>query len=211
MKNGLVTIEEIVKDPATPEWAHQVIELAQKEVDPVDAAVTLQVIAIAFQLRMDEMLRAARKSLVLVLLLPMLIACGRSDAPASIAPEFQPAVDEFVEAAKARGVEVDMRGIAIEFGTPGEGHVGICRHGGRIEVDRKAWERDEDRDPLWHRANRLLIFHELGHCVYGMGHDDEMVGVRPASIMFHAPADVAPFFFDATAEAYFDHFFGGVK
>lgn len=60
----------------------------------------------------------------------------------------------------------------------------------------------------WEKEN--LIFHELGHCVLNMDHDEEMIrdsflGGRPKSIMY--PEILPPFTYLINREEYLDRFF----
>ena len=54
-----VTVEELAKDPCTPYWALDVINAAARR-DPLDAALTLEVLAGAFTRRAESLLAVKR-------------------------------------------------------------------------------------------------------------------------------------------------------
>lgn len=103
-------------------------------------------------------------------------ACGRYTEPA-----FAPYVAEFRVAAEARGVvdtSADL-GTSVEFGEPHAGKMATCFYsplGARVVVSRAIWD-----DTKFTEERRLLIFHELGHCVLGRSHvaGDSIMAVGP--------------------------------
>lgn len=82
--------------------------------------------------------------------------------------------DKFEKEAEIRGLDVDLsarqiEGFIAKLGE-GEGVAGKCRyHSSRpneIVVDQGIWEVSNTT------TKELIVFHELGHCVLGRGHDE---------------------------------------
>jgi len=112
------------------------------------------------------------------LLITLLILSGCGSAQQE--PAFRPHYDEF-----KRRYNTDPYGVSIEFGVPDDNQAGQCHiWARRITVKQSEWESME------HYGKELLVFHELGHCVWGLRHiEDEMEyrGERmPRSIMYPA-------------------------
>lgn len=142
---------------------------------------------------------------MLVILTLALAACGRSSQPPVIDAAFQPAVDEFLAAAAARGVDVDMRGISIAFGKTNSTSVAVCNHwDGSIVVVEPYWKAVmTSENPELATA---LIAHELGHCALGRGHVDTKLDDRPTSIMY-PNVSALRLHFEEFSDEYFDELF----
>jgi hypothetical protein len=134
--------------------------------------------------------------LLLLIVLSLLSACGSGNIGEKVDQgQFLP----FVQAFEASGLRygIDFHGspetIPINFGQPiGDGHIlGQCDwnliSGKQIVIDQISWEL------LDAYSQKVLIYHELGHCVLGRVHRNDKIlfpddaGVLdiplPASIM----------------------------
>lgn len=98
-----------------------------------------------------------------------LVSCGPKFHYHSMDPEFLAYSDKFETA-----FEVDNQ-VPIIFGNLNGRTVGVCHQyspnnpANWIEIDPEYWENLSDY------GRESLIFHELGHCVFGLTHDDELV------------------------------------
>ena len=113
------------------------------------------------------------KYLLLVLISLVLAGCGGCGRAPGSYVGFEPYVDAFVAEGAVRGVSVDMYGIDIKLvDTLPENTLGICNHyTGHISLLKSFWE-------LFPNEREELIFHELGHCVLGLGHSESGI-MRP--------------------------------
>jgi len=69
----------------------------------------------------------------------------------------------------------------IRFGTIDIGLAGQCTEyldGVEIEISKSWWEGQNES------AREEVVFHELGHCELGRGHDERVINGRPASVMY---------------------------
>lgn len=107
------------------------------------------------------------KHLLLILILGFM-GCGKQYQD----EQFGQFVDQFVQDAAARGVQIQVN-TQIIFGNPasiaGEADViGVCLYApdqGRIIIDRSFWNSAPDE------YRKMVIYHELGHCVLGREHN----------------------------------------
>ncbi len=82
---------------------------------------------------------------------------------------------KFQEEASGRGVRVDYTQLNIEGSIediPEENVAGLCRWGGNhqnVIIDSRIWNSN---NPI---LIEVITFHELGHCVLNLGHDDEVL------------------------------------
>lgn len=109
----------------------------------------------------------------------ILVGCGKNYNPNLNRPHVNTSleayVNRFVQVAESLGRPVALGRIQVEFVETMEGNViGKCYPGlmtPRIEINRSYWER-----PGVSNARReSLMFHELGHCILGRGHDDSLI------------------------------------
>lgn len=142
----------------------------------------------------------------------LLLSCGddtiqnTSDAYANtnIHPEFVRFVDSFLSEAKRRDIEVDIssRELEIQFGAvENTGDVlGSCnRDNHHIIVSEVDWNN------LSENHREVLIFHELGHCMFDRDHkSDKLRNGEVASIMFPS---IQGKFFGARRTYYMNEFF----
>lgn len=144
------------------------------------------------------------KITILILFL-LLAACG--DRPEryhnGIDPEFQQFFDEFTFDAGKHG-RIISYDIAINFHEIPEN--GRCRHEAReILINKDVWEG------IGLKERKALIYHELGHCLLGRDHDDEMMRIPGcacnASIMH--PDMMSGFAFEMYEEEYIYELFTG--
>lgn len=107
---------------------------------------------------------------VALFLFVCLAGCGKPHRTLVTADEaFQPYIDEFITEADKRGVSFNPDHLIVEFGEVKETDA-VCQRGraAKITVDPGEWETET----TWveENTNRVLIFHELGHCLLGKGH-----------------------------------------
>lgn len=121
------------------------------------------------------------KNLLCLFVLITVSACApekinRRDEP-SIGSEFQPYLNNFIEAGKTFGLDYSDRGVSINFADSLDGSaVGICEaslKGNKVFILKSFWYRANITE--WDRES--LIFHELAHCILNRySHNNTMVG-----------------------------------
>jgi hypothetical protein len=101
------------------------------------------------------------------------MACGRS-----VAPEFQTYLTDFEADAKRFGRDVNTDSISISFGDTGSPNNGaICHTGSKeIIVQKALWDVDDDTE------RKIIVYHELGHCVLGLDHSTELGIMYPSRV-----------------------------
>lgn len=115
------------------------------------------------------------KSLLLISVLT-LSACGTYQER-TVAPEFKPYVDQFLEMADAAGVSVSLDYLKISF----EEFPADDRRGGQcdvrrfptISINKRAWDTKSEGQKM------IIIAHELGHCILGREHVNQGIQVAP--------------------------------
>lgn len=144
------------------------------------------------------------KNFILLILALIVTGCGK----ATIDPAFQSYYDDFKKLMNDQKV-IGNTAVTIEFGTPTAGDTGIAGQCqtfflgiNTIVIDRTGWEQASSD------AQRVLIYHELGHCVLGRVHDTTMVvdpggsgDFIPQSIMY-PESDRAAAYYDGDADFY---------
>lgn len=104
------------------------------------------------------------KSLHYIVLLPVLIGCGR-EVPSDV----QYYVNLFEQEYQGvTGKEIDVN-INIVFATLPEKIAGRCLANGSVEIDEEYWKGI--REVL----REILVFHELGHCILNQGHRNNSI------------------------------------
>lgn len=113
-----------------------------------------------------------KTTLFLLAILLLLASCGRGvEPPQANQGEFRAYAEAFEETARAHGK--DLKGasfsVEIKFGTPREdGKVGYCERSfftaPEITILKEWWEK------LPNSGRKVLLFHELGHCVLHRDH-----------------------------------------
>lgn len=106
------------------------------------------------------------------MVLLLLVGCGRPPTPEEVA-EFDPYFQRFeaysVQFGRATGGDTDVR---IVFGELAPGVAGLCQQttfqSPKVVVNRAVWNARSVA------SREALIFHELGHCLLGRDHRDEM-------------------------------------
>ncbi|MEM1124995.1 MAG: putative metallopeptidase [Bacteroidota bacterium] len=90
-----------------------------------------------------------------------------------VAPELWIHFQKFEREATARGVDIDLRALAITGKIepiPVRNIVGLCNHqatnGKEVIIDEAFWKRASKYE------REAIIFHELGHCVLDRNHED---------------------------------------
>ena len=129
-------------------------------------------------------MKGKRKYFVwLCFFLLLLSACKKTvhDIP----PALLPYVQDFFEEARSRGLDLEMSDfdLIIELRQIDDHHIaGRCRNGKMI-IDSIQWNyRDE-------KGRRSLLFHEMGHCVLGRGHDNIKTLEGACYSMMHGSED----------------------
>lgn len=110
-----------------------------------------------------------------IALLALLTACGE-EIPHEIAPEAQGYYEEFLEHSRAFDRDVSQTNVVIRMSptTPKVGPwevKGFCQDG-VVTLNSTYWQHMNDNQ------KRLLVYHELGHCLLGLDHSSD-----PRSIM----------------------------
>lgn len=114
---------------------------------------------------------------VLLILVSFLFGCGKAYQSA----EFAPYLESF-----SNIYDKDVSNITIYFDNLPNKTVGICYYKDKeIRIDKTFW----DQSTTYGREE--LIFHELGHCVLRLDHNDDMIEdpsnsymAMPVSIMY---------------------------
>lgn len=120
-------------------------------------------------------------SLGLASTLLVLTACKKEDIPPKtyeVPAIIQPYIDAFEQEAAARGVELSIDNLIVEFESDLQGGdaAGLCTFASqnnptphvRLDTTSFNW-----RNNLYHRE--ILVFHELGHCILNRLHRDDLL------------------------------------
>jgi Putative phage metallopeptidase len=91
-------------------------------------------------------------------------------------PEFEKYVTKFEQE-----FNIDTFGIPVHFKEMEGTEVGVCyyfhiKYWRSIGIKKEYWESVSDVD------REILMYHELGHCVMGLEHDDTLFDVGPFNI-----------------------------
>lgn len=128
------------------------------------------------------------KLLLLLAVTVLVAACGRPPLPVyQIETEFQPFVIEFEQ---AYNVKVNVGIVFNDSLAKDQGISGVCHSYNTnnihnwIEIDTNYWNYSN------YYGKQQLIYHELGHCVLGLQHDNRLgtIGIYtniPLSIMYY--------------------------
>lgn len=124
-----------------------------------------------------------RKTLVGLVALTLLTAMGPRRPDISESGETQELFSEFKQLAQAYGTFLQREDILFSFETFFWGSTaGVCyyqsRSPNRIELSSSHWSRGSET------FKEMLLFHELGHCAMGRGHNNGRYSDgRPESLM----------------------------
>jgi hypothetical protein len=118
----------------------------------------------------------------------LISGCGVLNKPNSIDPTLQPYLDSFVAAGNIQG-NLTPDGLTMQFGVmptnTGETLDGYCEWG---PLGNNTVTISQDYFSQYDETKRtLLVWHELGHCVLGRGHNNTINPVTgyPESIMYY--------------------------
>jgi hypothetical protein len=120
---------------------------------------------------------------VLLLLTTFLAGCGRERQISG----FESYVSDFEQASQSVGKPTTVGSIVIDYDPftatdlvdLGQCEWGNLFHSPHIRINKEQWNR------LGETARRILLFHELGHCVLNRDHRTDLRSDQsPASIMF---------------------------
>lgn len=112
----------------------------------------------------------------------ILSSCGNSYSISG----FESYVNEFVEYGKTKNKKIETYELSIGFGKSEEFEedvIGICyiyESGDKdIAIKKEYWDKANEIQ------KKVLMFHELGHCLLGLDHDDTFLNPpgRPKSFM----------------------------
>ena len=126
-----------------------------------------------------------RSILAILLSLTVLVCLGcYRPQGLEIHDDFKDYHSAFYNSARLNGKTLPIKSIVIRYAETGElpqNEMGRCSIGygpkPLIRINASYWNAVS----YWDR--RELIFHELGHCVLGLSHNDTMIGWQPVSIM----------------------------
>lgn len=122
-------------------------------------------------------------------LLLLLIGCQATHIPKGVIIEaqLQPYVDDFIAEGKSQGKSITIDNLIAKFAHLDEDTLGECwRYDNaddgtpKILIDIDSWEDETDVE------RRVLLFHELGHCVLNREHIEtwDINGLIVSSIMY---------------------------
>lgn len=131
------------------------------------------------------------KNFIFLCLTITLVGCGENYDPdighVDINKDFQAYVNRFAQVARADNQNVEINNIVIEYDEKMASNIlGICYYSRvrRVTINPRFWNSRYTSNA----GREQLMFHELGHCLMGRGHNDQELvsqdGYRmPASIM----------------------------
>jgi hypothetical protein len=136
-----------------------------------------------------------------------LISCGTKHASVvSIDDATQPYVSEFQDVGASQGRSIVITDLIVQFGETNvkANEIGKCTVGTdmtpTVTLSKPFWDSVSNLD------RRELVFHELGHCLLGLAHDDRMVagplGLMPKSIMH--TQHLGPALYNQTTESWYE-------
>lgn len=130
------------------------------------------------------------KAVVILAYVAMTACAGIGEIPVptyDVDPEFDTYIKVFEAEAKLRGKSLTIKNLIARFGYTkydGDDVIGLCsksKYSPVVVIDREYWDRVGTVD------REILFFHELGHCILKLPHDNSMVDFDryqgPASVM----------------------------
>lgn len=147
----------------------------------------------------------------LLVVFGLLSSCSEEDVIGiNIDPELQVHLDNFVKEAAKRGLLIDYNRLGVSIVVTiedVEDHVpGLCnRDGGtrEIQIDRLFWNSQASE-----LKREWIIFHELGHCILGLGHNDAVDDMgRCVSMMNGVDYSCTQLYTTETRDNYLDGLF----
>lgn len=136
------------------------------------------------------------------------MVCGQLlAAPENETPEYF--YKKFLIEAKKHGVEIkDKTEIIFVKQTPLADSIAVCTNtfeNGKILVLKEHW------DTLGYFQKEILIFHELGHCVLHLPHNEEIKRHKFVSIMSHWILSLSEAIYVEYREYYLNELFNPLK
>jgi hypothetical protein len=135
--------------------------------------------------------------IAIIILLALAVGCAKKHS--TIAGNVQPFVNEFHVDATAYGLgTIDENGLIVQFGTlwtDTSTVIGLCQTSDGsplVTLDQRWFDNADDE------SRRILVYHELGHCLLGQVH-------RPDSIM--EPIILSDNLFEKNTDEYLSEFF----
>ncbi len=109
----------------------------------------------------------------IILVAASLVGCGK---PAVVEAEFQPYLDSFYSEAQQRGKDIQRGNISIHFGELPDTIAAHCvlsnsrpsSGGDEVVINPTAWNAYSKQ---FLPEREIVVFHELGHCLLGLEHE----------------------------------------
>lgn len=144
-----------------------------------------------------------------------LLSCQKDDSNLQIDDEprideeLQPLLDRFLLDAQSFGLDYtrDVAEMTIRFGALESNLAGLCEFsGGRfneITIDRAWWRRANSLQKEW------VMYHELGHCVLGRGHLNDLTARGTCVSIMHSGVGIncTAWYNSATRPRYLEELF----
>jgi hypothetical protein len=129
------------------------------------------------------------------------------DTPIIVKNEFEEFLTTFKKEAELRGKKIDISALKTRLdATLTNGYIGLCDQKlNEITIDSATWRKMSIQE------RELLVFHELGHCVFGRGHKNKAFqNGEFASIMRSGdsdPSNAGIYYFSFRKKYYIDELF----
>lgn len=102
-----------------------------------------------------------------------------SDIDIRVDPVLQPYLENFLDAAAARDIDLNSNRLAnltLRFGILEAGTLGICSSNNSNLNDIIVSESASERSLRW------IVYHELGHCILRMNHRDDFLSIMNTAL-----------------------------
>lgn len=124
-----------------------------------------------------------------------------------VAPELQNEFSTFIAEAKAHNRPLKVNNLVVQLGTTSADRVGNCdlrSYTPIVTISEQYWLNAD----IW--AREMLLFHELGHCVLQLEHNDAInVDGEPVSLMVSYLSN--SYYYEAHRETYLQQLFGHAR
>jgi len=133
----------------------------------------------------------------MLVIVTMVITCSPLKGP-YVSPELEPAYEEWIEGCKSRKIPWKREVVRIDsilYNPLEEGYWGKC-FGDKITIS------SNSISPTDTFLLKLIMYHELGHCVFGYGHDDVGIEIMN-SVLQEDRIMIYEYFWEVIEEKYF--------